>query len=248
MANGDQQHRPHLFPQDTRTTEGYTARAAGGGGRVVVPAQNRQQHAGVLRAQIAQVAAVQQQRVAEQQVANVQTAIGVQVEFESHARCRALAAESLARDRQWHRAHERAPTGRPGAGHRLRTSWASWRTSRSLLADYIDHERQRPPRPAPRQPVAWSTPIRAVRVATFESIWTDDPADALPHRRRRSHLVGSLAARRRRTAFRPSPTFVRVAGTGRPARDPRARHCTSPSAQSSCSTAPARSSCSRRSS
>lgn len=99
MANGDQPHRPHLFPQDTRTTEGYTARAAGGSGRTVVPAQDRQQHAGVLRAQIAQVAAVQQQRVAEQRVANVQTAIGVQVEFESQQGV-ALAAESLARDRQ----------------------------------------------------------------------------------------------------------------------------------------------------
>src|SRR5262245_57257616 len=99
MATEDQQRRPHLSPPNTRTTEGYTARSGGGGTKVAVPPQAREQHATALRAQLAQVAAAEQHRVAEQKAVNVQTAIGVQVEFESQQGV-ALAAESLARDRQ----------------------------------------------------------------------------------------------------------------------------------------------------
>ncbi|MES2354724.1 MAG: hypothetical protein V4568_10055 [Pseudomonadota bacterium] len=99
MAIEDQQRRPHIFPQDTRTTEGYTARSAGGGGKTAVPPLERAPHAQDLRVQLAQVATVQQQRVVEQQAVNVQTAIGIQIEFESQLGIE-LAAESLARDRQ----------------------------------------------------------------------------------------------------------------------------------------------------
>jgi hypothetical protein len=71
--------RPHLLPQGTRTREGFTAH--GGGGSTDVPALERQSHASALRSQLAQIALAQQQRVAEQQAAEVQTAIGIQVEF-----------------------------------------------------------------------------------------------------------------------------------------------------------------------
>jgi hypothetical protein len=98
MATEDQQRRPHLFPHDTRSTEGYTAKKA-----VVVkpavPPQPRVQHAQDLRTQFAQVEAAQFQRVAEQRAAEVQSAIGIQIEFESQQGVE-LAAESLARDRQ----------------------------------------------------------------------------------------------------------------------------------------------------
>lgn len=176
MANGDQPHRPHLFPQDTRTTEGYTAPTAGGGGRTVVPAKDRHQHAGVLRAQIAQVAAIQQQRVAEQHVANVQTAIGVQVEFESEQGV-ALAAESLARDRQGIELLNVRQLG----NQMLATVFVpqgKLAHFEKLVTDYVDHKVDRRGQPRDNQPLIDS--IRAVRVATFASLWTDS-ADALPH-------------------------------------------------------------------
>lgn len=55
MATGEQQRRPHLFPQDTRSVEGYTAKGSGGGDKIVVPPKDRQRHAAALRAQLAQV-------------------------------------------------------------------------------------------------------------------------------------------------------------------------------------------------
>ncbi|MBG6116161.1 MULTISPECIES: hypothetical protein [unclassified Polaromonas] len=54
-------------------------------------------HAAELRQQFAQVEVAQQALIAQQQQANVQTAIGVQVEFESMHGVK-MAAESLARD------------------------------------------------------------------------------------------------------------------------------------------------------
>lgn len=50
------------------------------GNKVVAQAKDRQQHADALRAQLAQVAVLQQQRMAELQEADVQSAIGTQVE------------------------------------------------------------------------------------------------------------------------------------------------------------------------
>lgn len=99
MATEYQQRLPHLLPKNTRTTEGYTYPNGGGGNRPVVPPQERPQHAQHLRMQFAQVLEAQQQRVIEQQAAQVQTAIGIQIEFESQQGV-ALAAESLARDLQ----------------------------------------------------------------------------------------------------------------------------------------------------
>ena len=64
----------------------------------MVPPQNRQQHAAALRQQFAQVEAAQKALIVQQQQANVHTAIGVQVEFESMHGVN-MATESLARDR-----------------------------------------------------------------------------------------------------------------------------------------------------
>lgn len=175
MATKDHQRRPHLFPHDTRLTEGYTAKSAGGGGRPDAPAQPREQHSQHLRAQLAQVAAVQQQRVAEQQAAQVQTAIGIQIEFESQHAVE-LAAESLARDYQGielMNVRERGdqvlatvfvPEGKLVHFENLITAYAEHRTN--VKGVPLDNRRL-------------IDAIREVRVATFKSLWTDS-ADALP--------------------------------------------------------------------
>ncbi len=128
-----------------------------------------------MRAQLAQVAAVQQERVAAQQAANVQTAIGVQVEFASQQDVE-LAAESLARDRQGielmnvrYQANQMlatvfVPQGKLSHFEKLVTDYAEHRTDRN--GNRLDHQ-------------SLIDAIRAVRVATFESLWTDS-ADALP--------------------------------------------------------------------
>ena len=98
MSTENQQRRPHLVPHDTRSTEGYTAKPA-----VIpaadVPPQPRGQHAQNLLTQFALLEEAQLQRVAEQKAAELQTAIGIQIEFESQQGVE-FAAERLARDRQ----------------------------------------------------------------------------------------------------------------------------------------------------
>jgi hypothetical protein len=175
MATGEQQHRPHLFPQDTRSVEGYTAKSGGGGDKMVVQPKDRQQHAGALRAQLAQVGVAQQQRVAEQKEAGVHSAIGIQVEFESEQGV-AMAAASLARD---HRGIELMNVRQQGT-QILATVFVpqgKLEHFEKLITEYVDHKADKNGNPLDHQTLVDA--IGALRVATFDSLWTDEVA-ALP--------------------------------------------------------------------
>lgn len=174
MATEDQQRRPHLFPHDTRSTEGYTAKKA-----VVlkaaVPPQPRVQHALQLRTQLAQIEAAQLQRVADLRAAEVKTAIGIQIEFESQQGVE-LAAERLARDRQGIElmnvreqdnkvlATVFVPQGKLTHFERLIEAYAEHRVGAG--GRLLDNQ-------------SLIDAIRSVRVATFDSLWTDS-SEALP--------------------------------------------------------------------
>lgn len=174
MATENQQRLPHLFPVNTRSAEGYTAKKL-----VVtkptVPAQPRAQHAQALREQLAEVEAVQLERVAEQKAADVQTAIGIQVEFESQQGVE-LAAEKLARDRQGIElmnvrevgnqvlATVFVPQGKLTHFEKLVEAYAAQRTTDS--GRLLDN-----------RPLIDA--IRSLRVASFDSLWTDT-VQALP--------------------------------------------------------------------
>lgn len=174
MATENQQRRPHLFPHDTRSTEGYTAKKA-----VVikaaVPAQPREQHTQELRTQFAHLKAAQLQRVAEQRAAEVQTAIGIQIEFESQQGVE-LAAESLARDRQG----IELMNVREQGNQVLATVFVpqgKLTHFEKLVEAYAEHRTGAGGRSLDNQPLIDA--IRSVRVATFDSVWTDR-AEALP--------------------------------------------------------------------
>lgn len=165
--------RPHLLLQGTRTREGFTAH--GGGGSIEVPALDRQSHARALRAQLEQVALTQQQLVAEQRAAEVQTAIGIQVEFLSRQGVE-MAAASLARDNQG----IELMNVRNLDNQVLATVFVpqgKLRHFETLLADYVGYKTDRIGRPRDSQSLIDA--IQALRVATFESLWTDG-TDALP--------------------------------------------------------------------
>ncbi|WP_412179493.1 S8 family peptidase [Variovorax paradoxus] len=133
------------------------------------------EHAQGLRAQLAHVADAQVQLVAQQQAAAVQLAVGVQIEFESQAGVE-LAAESLARDQQGIelmnvRAYDDrvmatvfVPPGKLEHFEKLLTAYEEQRTDSAGR---------------PRDNRSLIDAIHAVRVATFESLWTDT-AEALP--------------------------------------------------------------------
>lgn len=177
MATEEPQRRPHLFPRNTRSTEGYTARGAGGDNSNPVPPQPRAQHALSLRTEFAQIEAVQQQLVPQQQAAQVRATLGIQIEFESQQGVE-FAAESLARDRQGielmnvreHNDRVLATVFVP-PGKLVHFE--------NLIAAYVAHRVDA--RGQPRDNSALIDAIRTVRVATFDSLWTDS-IDALPTR------------------------------------------------------------------
>lgn len=174
MTTENQQRRPHLFPNDTRSTEGYTAK------KVVVvkaavPHLPREQHAHELRTQFAQVEAAQHQQVAEQMAAEVQTAIGIQIEFESQQGVE-LAAESLARDRQGIELMNVRELGNQVLATVFVPQGKLTHFER-LIEAYAEHRTGAGGRSLDNQSLIDA--IRSVRVATFDSLWTDS-AEALP--------------------------------------------------------------------
>lgn len=172
MATGDLHHRPHLFPQDTCRVEGYTAKQTGGGDKVVVQEKDRQQHAAALRAQLAQIAIAQQQRVTAQQEAELQSAIGIQVEFESEHGV-AMAAASLARDR---RGIELMNVRQQGDQVLATVFVPNGKLDHfeKLISEYVERKIDRNGNARDNQTLVDA--ISAVRVATFDSLWTDDVA------------------------------------------------------------------------
>lgn len=174
MATGDRPHRPHLFPENTRTVEGFTAKS------IPVPkdavaAKDREQHAAALRAQLAQVEIALRSQVAEQRQAGLQSAIGIQVEFRSEPDV-TMAAESLARDSRGIEllnlrqpgtqvlATVFVPDGKLTHFEKLITEYVGYKVDRN--GDAIDHR-------------TLIDAIRSLHIATFESLWTDS-AGALP--------------------------------------------------------------------
>jgi len=135
------------------------------------------EHADQLRAELGQVAATQQIRVAEQRQANVQTAVGVQVEFESMHGV-ALAAEGLARDRSGIQLMNVRSSGDQVVATVFVPEGKLVHFER-LLEDYVAQRKDSLGRPRDHQRLIDA--IRAVRVATFESIWTDDAAMLPPN-------------------------------------------------------------------
>lgn len=175
MATQDPQHRQHLIPQNTSTAESYTAKQQARDPVPTAQAKERQPHAKHLRAQLAAVAIEQRERTAQLQALNVQSAMGIQVEFESEQTV-ALAAESLARDKQG----IELMNVRRIDGHMLATVFVpegKLTHFENLVSDYVEFKTDR--NGAPRDHHKLVDAIRTLRVASFESLWTD-AAEALP--------------------------------------------------------------------
>lgn len=175
MAIEHEQRRPHLLPTETRTTEGYTAHNAGGGGRNQVPALPRQQHSSELLLQLKAVSEAQEQRIQDQRAVDIQSAIGIQVEFQSQEGVQ-LAAESLARDRSG----IELMNVRQDAEHLMATVFVpegKLAHFEKVIAEYANHAKDKNDNPRDHQKLVDA--IASIRVATFDSLWTDS-AEALP--------------------------------------------------------------------
>lgn len=175
MATQYPQYRQHLIPQNTSTAENYTAKQQARDPEPGTPAKERQQHGLHLRAQLAAVAIVQQQRTAELHAVNVQSAIGIQIEFESDQAV-ALAAASLARDKQG----IELMNVKKRDGQVLATVFVpegKLTHFENLITAYVSYKTNKNGSPLDSQGLVDA--IKTLRVATFESLWTDEP-EALP--------------------------------------------------------------------
>ncbi|MBX9358168.1 S8 family peptidase [Chromobacterium vaccinii] len=124
---------------------------------------------------LAQVASVQRQRVEEQKAIEVQTAIGIQVEFLSQQGIE-MAAASLARDKQGiELMNVRHQDGRVLAT--VFVPQGKLQHFEKLLTNYVEYKTDKAGNPRDSQ--ALIDAIHEVRVATFQALWTDK-IDALP--------------------------------------------------------------------
>lgn len=175
MATQHPQNRQHLIPQNTSTAEKYTAKQQARDPEPGIPAKERQQHGLHLRAQLAAVAIVQKQRAAELHAVNVQSAIGIQVEFESEQAV-ALAVASLARDKQG----IELMNVRKRDDQVLATVFVpegKLKHFENLVTAYVAYKTNKNGGPLDNQGLVDA--IKTLRVATFWSLWTDAP-EALP--------------------------------------------------------------------
>lgn len=167
--------RPHLYLGRTGKAEPFTSPSTGAGSKPDIPARNRQQHGTALVGQLNQVAERQEAVRAEAESYELESAIGIQVEFESFPGIE-LAVESLADARQkiellnvTHRDNKTfatifVPEGKLGV-------------IESKLQAYMEEKKDKAGRARDNRVLIDA--IQAFRAAALEALWTDDQ-DQLP--------------------------------------------------------------------
>lgn len=92
MAKNNDNRRPHLFPAETSTTERFRTPASGGGGGPNVPGRLRGVHGPMLLGQLQTLHAVAADRADEYDEAELESGVGLQIEFETFADAELLAS------------------------------------------------------------------------------------------------------------------------------------------------------------
>lgn len=99
MVADNKNVKPHFYLGPTGKPEAYTSPLSGGGSKAEIPGRNRQQHGGQLIGQLRGIAERQSVLHQEAESYELQSTVGIQVEFESFPGIE-LAVESLADARQ----------------------------------------------------------------------------------------------------------------------------------------------------
>lgn len=175
MPDQHRDRRPHLVLANTATAQAFTAPS--GGGTTTVPARNRLQHGGSLKAQLIALKPVAQHVVAAQQEHGLESGLGLQVEFVGQPDV-ALAFESLgfelgkdsrkkievlsvhAEGNTTH-ANVFVPDGKLAHFEKYVEDYLADRKKSN--GDSLDHH-------------ALLDTIASIRHAEIRSLWTDDPA------------------------------------------------------------------------
>ena len=162
--------RKHIYVGATGKAESYTSPSSGGPPPPAVPVRNRRQHGGALLAQLQNVQAEQNRLSRDPATQDMESPIGIQVEFESFPDID-LAVESLADARsRIELANVRHSDSRTFAT--IFVPEGKLTAIESKLTAYIE-ERQ-DVNGNPRDHRSLIDAISAFRAAAFEALWTDD--------------------------------------------------------------------------
>ena len=167
--------KPHLYLGSTGKAEPFTSPSTGGGSQVDVPARNRQQHGNALIGQLRHIEARQEELHKEAEALELESLIGIQVEFESFPGID-LAVESLADARQKiellnviHRDDRTFATIFVPEGNLVAIE--------SKLQAYLEERKDKAGRARDNRTLIDA--IQSFRSAALEALWVDD-RDQLP--------------------------------------------------------------------
>lgn len=167
--------KPHIYLGQTGKTEPFTSPSTGAGAKPNVPVQNRQQHGTALVGQLRNVEGRQRELQLEAEGLELESLIGIQVEFESFPGID-LAVESLADARQ--------KIELLNVIHRNDKTYATifvpegkLTAIETKLQAYMEEKRDKSGRARDNRVLIDA--IQAFRAAALETLWTDDE-DQLP--------------------------------------------------------------------
>ncbi len=172
MAEDRQERHPHIILSGTGEAEPFRSTASFPREKLL-PVRDRQSHGTRLRNQLHQVQGDADAAIQAQRDAGLEAGLGVQVELSSDPEIE-LAFESLSRSRQG----IELLNVRHRAGTTLATVFVpegKLTTFERLIEDYLAERRSEDGSRSLDSKALIDT-IREIRSATFEALWTDDPA------------------------------------------------------------------------
>lgn len=167
----DERHRKHIYLGATGKAESYTSPSSGGSGSPDVPERNRQQHGKALLAQLRRVEVEQAQLSQEPEAQNLESPIGIQVEFEGFPDVD-LAVASLADARS----KIELTNVRHLQNRTLATIFVPEGKLTAVEAKFTAYmEERKDAAGRPRDHRKLVDAISSFRAAALEALWTDDP-------------------------------------------------------------------------
>lgn len=161
--------RRHIYLGRTGKAESYTSTASGGPKTPEIPPRNRQQHGGTLKSQL-QTVSDEQQRLSQEAVAyDLESRIGVQIEFESFPGIE-LAVQSLADARS----RIELMNVRQSDDKLYATVFVpegKLTVIEAKLQDYLEQKKDKNGKPRDHRKLIDA--IASFRVAAVEALWTD---------------------------------------------------------------------------
>ena len=172
MANGGRETHRHFILEGVTETERYRSRG-GGSSRVVIPQEDRPEHAARLRAGLSEVHAAASRLALEAE--EPVEGFGVQVEFEGFPDLE-LAFEKLPRETQGIELRNVRVRGKTTLAN-VFVPTGKLDHFEKLIRDYLGHKRNKNGHPIDNQKLLDT--IRAIRTASVQALWTDD-AEEMP--------------------------------------------------------------------